>query len=169
MSNFTFTLRHHQAHSQNKGLSRASRLRTGLSPAREAGEGSQSWKGAIAAPERHHLPNCKQASLLTKTSWGSGQLAFAGRVAARDQLPRRDTQPTRECVTVVHPENGVAGTGEAISHSPGGHLSCSNQGRAENTGPSPAGDRQLGAAIPRRGQSWPQRDITYQTANRLHC
>ena len=30
-------------------------------------------KGAIAAPERHYLPNCKQASLLTKTSWGSGQ------------------------------------------------------------------------------------------------
>ena len=29
--------------------------------------GSQSlkgWKGAIAAPERHYLPNCKQASLL---------------------------------------------------------------------------------------------------------
>ena len=32
--------------------------------------GSQSWKGAIAAPERHYLQNCKQASLLTKTSWG---------------------------------------------------------------------------------------------------
>ena len=34
--------------------------------------GSQSWKGlkgAIAAPERHYLSNCKQASLLTKTSW----------------------------------------------------------------------------------------------------
>ena len=35
----------------------------------QAREGSQSWKGAIVAPERHHLPNCKQASLLTKTSW----------------------------------------------------------------------------------------------------
>ena len=39
---------------------------------RQAGEGSQSQKGAIAAPERHHLPTCKQASLLTKTSWDSG-------------------------------------------------------------------------------------------------
>ena len=29
--------------------------------------GSQSQKGAIAAPERHYLQNCKQASLLTKT------------------------------------------------------------------------------------------------------
>ena len=33
----------------------------------------QSQKGAITAPERHHLPNCKQASLLTKTSWDSGR------------------------------------------------------------------------------------------------
>ena len=28
--------------------------------------GSQSRKGAIAASERHYLPNCKQASLLTR-------------------------------------------------------------------------------------------------------
>ena len=27
----------------------------------------------IVAPERHYLPNCKQASLLTKTSWDSGR------------------------------------------------------------------------------------------------
>ena len=70
-------LRHCQASSQNKGLSkhqrRASRLWTGLSPAgdNQAG-GSQSRKGAIVAPERHHpLPNSKQALLLTKSSWDS--------------------------------------------------------------------------------------------------
>ena len=39
--------------------------------------GSQSRKGAIAAPERHYLQNCKQASLLTKTSWGSGRSTSA--------------------------------------------------------------------------------------------
>ena len=33
--------------------------------------GSQSQKEAITAPERHYLQNCKQDSLLTKTSWGS--------------------------------------------------------------------------------------------------
>jgi len=59
---------------------------------RQAGEGSQSWKGAMEAPERQQLPNCKQASLLTKTSWDSGQSTSARKVAARDQLPRRDTQ-----------------------------------------------------------------------------
>ena len=55
---------------------------------RQAG-GSQSQKGAISAPERHPLPHCKQAPLLTKTSWDSGWLTSAGRVTARDQLLRR--------------------------------------------------------------------------------
>ena len=50
----------------------------------------KSWKGAIAAPERLYLPNCKQASLLTKTSWGldSHLLPDTGR--------QRDTQNTEE-------------------------------------------------------------------------
>ena len=85
---------------------------------RQAGEGSQSQKGAITAPERHHLPNCKQASLLTKTSWDSGWLTSAWRVAARDQLPKRDTWHAWEGTLVVHPENRVAGMGEVIRHSP---------------------------------------------------
>ena len=54
---------------------------------RQAGEGSQSWKEATAAPERHPIPNCKQTSLLTQTSWDSGQSTSSGRVAARVQLP----------------------------------------------------------------------------------
>jgi len=85
--------------------------------------GSQSQKGAIAAPERHYLPNCKQASLLNKTSWGSGQSTSAW-----------------EGVLVVHPENRAAGTGEAISrsdraHQTPHHLSCSDL-RAQNAGPT---------------------------------
>ena len=86
--------------------------------------GSQSLKGAIAAPERPDLQNCKQASLLTKTSWGSGQLSFAW-----------------EGALVVHPENRVAGMGHAISRSnctgqTPRHLSCSDLGRAQNAGPT---------------------------------
>ena len=55
--------------------------------------GSQSrkgWKGAIAALVRLCLPNHKQASLLTKTSWGldSHLLPDKGR--------QRDTQNTEE-------------------------------------------------------------------------
>ena len=85
--------------------------------------GSQSRKGAVAAPERHYLPNCKQASLLTKTSWGSGQSSSAW-----------------EGAPVVHPKNPVAGTGEVISRSDHArqtphHLSCLELGKAQNTGP----------------------------------
>ena len=84
--------------------------------------GSQSWKGKIAAPERHYLQNCKQVSLLTKTSWGSGW-----------------STSTWEGAPVVHPENRVAGMGEAISHSDHTHqtphhLSYSDLGRAQNAG-----------------------------------
>jgi len=81
-------------------------------------------KGAIAAPERHYLPNCKQASLLTKISWGSGQ-----------------STSDWEGALVVHPENWAAGTGEAISRSNCAHqtshyLSYSDLGRAQNAGPT---------------------------------
>ena len=92
-------LKHCQARSQNRGLSklqrRASRLLPGPSPTvdKQAG-GSQSQKGAIAATERHPLPNCKQAPLLTKSSWDSGWLTSIRRVTERDQLPRRGTQNT---------------------------------------------------------------------------
>ena len=85
--------------------------------------GSQSRKGATAVPERHYLPNCKKASLLTKTSWGSGQSS------------------AWEGAPVVHPENRAAGTGEALSHSDHAwqtphHPSCSELGRAQNAGPT---------------------------------
>ena len=78
--------------------------------------GNQSWKGAIAAPERHYPPNCNQASLLSKTSWGSGQ-----------------SSSVWEGVLVVHPENRAAGMGEVISRSDHArqtphHPSCSELG-----------------------------------------
>jgi len=108
---------------------------------RQAGEGSQSWKWVIVGPERHHLPNCKQASLLTKTSWGSGWLTSAGRVTARDQLPRRDTRH-HHCT----PRNLSNWDGEGDKMQPPtggdharqglGHLSCSDLGRAQNAVPN---------------------------------
>ena len=80
----------------------------------QVSEDSQSWKGAIAVPERHHLPNWKQALLLSKTSWNSGWSTFTRRVAARDQLSRIETRNTWEGPRVVHPENWAAGTREEI-------------------------------------------------------
>ena len=93
-------LRQCQARSQNKGLSRARWLWTGPSPTgdNQAG-GSQSWKGAIAASERHPLPNCKQAQLLTKSSWDSGWWTSAWRVMPEISSPE-ETHSTPE---KVHP------------------------------------------------------------------
>ena len=65
--------------------------------------GSQSckgWKWASTAQERHYLQKCKQASLLTKTSGGSGQ-----------------SSATREGMPAIHPENWAAEMGKVISHS----------------------------------------------------
>ena len=116
---------------------------------RQAGGGRQSRKGATVAPERHPLPNCKQTSLLTKTSWDSGRLTSAGRVAARDQLPRRDTQHTWEHGTDTHPllpikssggdravNKSQPSTGGDCAHQEPGHPSCSDLGRAQNAGPT---------------------------------
>jgi len=92
------------------------------------------------APERQHLPNCKQASLLTKTSWDSGLSTSTRRVTARDNLPRRDTQHTWKGALVAHSENWAAETRKAISHSdharqaPG--QSCSDLGWTQNAGPT---------------------------------
>ena len=58
------------------------------------------WKRAITAQEKHYLPKCKQASLLTKTSEGSGQSSSAW-----------------EGTPAVHPENWAAETGKVISRS----------------------------------------------------
>ena len=114
----TPNLRHCWACSQNKGLSkyqrRASQLRTSSFHAgdREAGEGQPE-------PERGNLGPRKASStklqtgpqLLVKTSWDSGRLTSAQRVAARDQLPQH---------TRCHPGNGAVGTGEVIRCT--GHL-----------------------------------------------
>ena len=137
-------LRHHQARSQNTRLTRAmqkaltydtfrpahrtkdwAELTSFRPPIQlwwQAGEGSQSQKGEIMASERHYLPNCKQASLLTKTSWDSGRSTSAW-----------------EGALVVHPENWAAGMEEVIScsdraHQTPGHLSCSDWGRAQSAG-----------------------------------
>ena len=100
----------------------------------------QSQKGAIVAPERHYLPNCKQASLLTKTSWHSGRSTSAGRVVARDQLSRREkartlyTQKTEQ----LGPGRGKSQPstgGDYVCQGPG-HLSCLDLAWAQNAGPT---------------------------------
>ena len=56
--------------------------------------------------------------LLIKPPWDSGWLTSARRVAARDQLPRKDIWHTGDGRTRCHPGNRAAGTREVIRHIP---------------------------------------------------
>ena len=120
-------LRHRQVCSQNKGLSkyqrRASWLRTGPSPAtdREAGRRQPQPERGNLGPRDSILYQTASRLPGAKSSWDPGQLTSAGRVAARDQLPRGDTRHTWDSTSAVHPGNQAAGTGEVIRHiaSPG--------------------------------------------------
>jgi len=116
---------------------------------RQAGEGSQNWKGATVSRERHPLPNCKQASLLTKTSWDSGRSTSAGRTTDRDHPPhhhqKRHMAHLRRCTccTPRKPSSWDGGgdkmqppTGGDYGRQAPGHLSCSDMGRAQNAGPT---------------------------------
>ena len=88
------------------------------------------------------------SQLLTMSSWDTGQLSFARRVAAWDQLPRGDTWHTWEGALLAHPGNWAVGTGGLTKmHGPPGTVcspstwspSCSNPGRAQNISPRPDG------------------------------
>ena len=108
---------------------------------RQAGEGSQSQKGAIAAPERHRISNCKQTSLLTKTSWDSGGSTSARRVTARDQLPRRDTRcahciPRKPSGWDRGRDKSQTSTGGDYARQGTGHLTYLDLGREQNAGPT---------------------------------
>ena len=103
---------------------------------RQAGQGSQSRKGAIAAPERHPIPTC-QARLLG---------ILDGRHQPGGSQPEISFPEETQGAPIVHPENLVAGTGEGISLSlqlgATAHtkelvtgMGCSDLGRAQNAGP----------------------------------
>ena len=61
---------------------------------------SQSWKGAILAPEMASATKLRAGSqLLTKSTWDPGQLTSTRRVATRDQLPRGEVAQTLTSAT----------------------------------------------------------------------
>ena len=141
-------LRHRQARSQNKGLSRASRLYQTIPRWKQAGDGSQSQKGTTVAPERHPVPNCKETSWLTKTSWDSGHSTSARRVAAPQKrqtahlrspthcTPRKPSDWDREG-DKLQPSTG----GDYTCQAPG-RLSCWDLGQAQNAGPTKWSNRE---------------------------
>ena len=73
---------------------------------------SCSQKGANLAPEMASPTKLRIGfRFLTKTSWDSRLLTFARRVAARDQLPRRDTWHTGDGCTAATQETKRLGPG----------------------------------------------------------
>ena len=131
-------LRHCQACSQNKGMSRASLLRTGPSPA-----GDRQVRAGNCGP-RDIFSTKLQAGFVANQDF-LGFWTVDTRQEGCSQRPgpapqKRHTAHLRRC-TLVHPENQVARMGKAISHSnhscqTAGHLSCSDLGRAQNAGPT---------------------------------
>ena len=110
-------LRHHQASSQNKGLSRASRLRTSPSPAQDMQ--ARAARGRRGNPDPREASSTKlQAGFIANQDFlGFWMVDIRQQGRSQKQLPRRDTRHTWEGETVVHPENQVAGMGEVISRS----------------------------------------------------
>ena len=92
------------------------------------------------APERQPIPNCKQTSLLTKTSWDSGQSTSAGKVAARSASQKRHRAHLRRPAHCTPRKlSGWDGEGDKSQPSTAGdytlqgpgHLSCSDLGRTQ--------------------------------------
>jgi len=72
-------------------------------------------QGENSAPETASSTKLRAGfQLLTKSSWDPGWLTSARRVAARDQLPRRDTQHTSDGAPAAHLGNQMARTKEVI-------------------------------------------------------
>ena len=118
-------LRNCQARSKNKGLSeyerRARWLQISPSPTgdRDAGGGQPELeRGKLGPREASSTKLQAGTQSLTKIPWDSVWLTSAGRVAARDQLPRRDIRHTGDGRTCCHSGNRVAGTREVIRRTP---------------------------------------------------
>ena len=108
--------------------------------------GNSQQKSSPSAPEKASSTKRQAGSeLLTKPPWDPGRLTSAGRVAARDQLPR-GAHGTPEMVLLLrtrgaeHP--GPRGWQDVPPHlgrercQAPSHPSCSDLGRAQNTGPT---------------------------------
>ena len=109
-------LRHHQARSQNKGLTRASWLRTGPSP-QETGRGGQ--------PESERGNRSPREASSTKLQ--------AGFIANQDFLGFWTVNICLRRCTGCIPRK--PSSRDRASQTPG-HLSCSDLGRAQNAGPT---------------------------------
>ena len=105
---------------------------------------SQSWKGAISAPETASSTKLRAGSqLLIKSPWDPGLLTSTRKVAARDQIPEETHSTPETALPLRIQETKRLGRGDKTHHTWGvctrqapGRLSSSDMGRAQNAGPT---------------------------------
>ena len=111
---------------------------------RQAGRDSQSQKGAIMAPERHPIPNCKPKFLLTKTSDSAHDIHQEGHSQRSAPQKRYMAHLRRHACCTTRKLSGwdwggnksQLSTGGDCAHQAPGHLSCSDLGQAQKAGPT---------------------------------
>ena len=85
---------------------------------RQVGGQPKLERGNLSPREESSTKLQAGSQLLIKISGDSGWLTSAGRVTARDQLPRKDTQNTGDGCAPCHPGNQVAGIQDVIRCTP---------------------------------------------------
>ena len=135
-------LRHHQAHSQNKGLSRASQLWTGPSPAR----GQPEPEGGNRGPKEASY-NKLQADFIANQDflgfwtvdihWEGHRQRSAPQKRHMAHLRRRACCTPRKLSSWNGgSDKSQPSTGGNCARQAPGHLSCSDLGWAQNAGPT---------------------------------
>ena len=108
------------------------------------GCGSQSQKGAIMAPERHPLPNCKQVANQEFLGFWTVDICQEGCSQTSAPQKRHTAHLKRHTCCTPRIPNGWYGGGDKThcplggdcAHQAPGHLSCSDLERAQNAGPT---------------------------------
>ena len=103
---------------------------------------SQSWKGAISAPETASSTKLRAGSqLLIKSPWDPGLLTSTRKVAARDQIPEETHSTPETALPLRIQETKRLGRGDKTHHTwavctcqAPGRLSSSDMGRADFDG-----------------------------------
>ena len=140
-------VRHCQACSQKKGLSRASRLQTSLSSARDRhATAARAGRGTITAPREASYTKLQAGSIANQDFLGFWTVNICREGRSQRSAPqKRHTACLRRCTRCTPRKlSGWDGGGDKSQPSPGGdcayqapgHLSCSDLGRAQNTGPT---------------------------------
>ena len=111
-------LRHCQASSHNKGLSRASWLQIGPSPGRTGRWGQPEPERGNRGPREAPFTKLQAGFVANQDFLGFWMVDIRWEGHSQRSAPRRYTRHTWEGTPIVHPENRAAGMGEAIRCTP---------------------------------------------------